>query len=84
MCISLFLSPSLLPSLPPSPPSLSQGQTLESHDYVFWCGDLNYRIDLPTHVAKDYISSRQWSKLAKHDQLYKQKKLRKVSVCECV
>ena len=52
--------------------------TLESHDYVFWCGDLNYRIDLPTHVAKEYIATQQWDKLVKEDQLTVQKKQRKV------
>lgn len=55
-----------------------QGQNLESHDYIFWCGDLNYRIDLPTPVAKDYIINKRYDKLMKHDQLKKQKRLRKV------
>lgn len=55
-----------------------QGQSLGSHDYVFWCGDLNYRVDLPTPVAKDYITNKRYDKLMKHDQLKKQKKLRKV------
>ena len=57
---------------------LIQGQTLDSHDYVFWCGDLNYRIELPTQIAKDHITNARWSNLMKHDQLKKQKKLRKV------
>ena len=57
-----------------------QGQTLDSHDYIFWCGDLNYRVDLPTPVAKDYITNKHYDKLMKHDQLKKQKKLRKVKV----
>ena len=56
----------------------SQGQTLESHDYVFWCGDLNYRIALPTEVAKDHITGRRWGKLMLQDQLTKQRKTKKV------
>ena len=56
-----------------------QGQTIDSHDYVFWCGDFNYRIDLPTSLAKDHIANRRWDKIYKHDQLSKQKKLNKVS-----
>ena len=57
-----------------------QGVTLESHDYVFWCGDLNYRIDLPTHVAKEYITARRWDKLVRDDQLTVQKKQKKVRI----
>ena len=48
------------------------------HDYVFWCGDLNYRIDLPSSVSKDHIAHQKWDKLCKQDQLIKQKKLNKV------
>ena len=25
---------------------IEQGRTVLSHDYVFWCGDFNYRINL--------------------------------------
>ena len=59
-------------------PSFIQGQTIDSHDYVFWCGDLNYRIDLPNSLAKDSISKKEWNKLHRHEQLIKQKKLGKV------
>jgi len=54
------------------------GQSLSSHDYVFWCGDLNYRIDLPSSMAKDHIAHQRWGNLLKQDQLVKQKKLKKV------
>ena len=57
-----------------------QEQTLDSHDYVFWCGDLNYRVDLPKETAKEYITSRRFDRLAPYDQLTKQKKLRKVGL----
>ena len=58
--------------------SFLQGQSLEVHDYVFWCGDLNYRIDLPSSISKDHIAHQRWDKLCKQDQLIKQKKLNKV------
>ena len=45
---------------------------------MFWCGDLNYRIDLPSSVSKDHIAHQKWDKLCKQDQLIKQKKLNKV------
>ena len=53
---------------------------------MFWCGDLNYRIDLPGSLAKDAINKTEWNKLHRHEQLIKQKKLGKVSsfVCVCV
>ena len=51
---------------------------------MFWCGDLNYRIDLPTNVAKEHISGRRWEKLVPHDQLTKQRKMKKVGVAEWV
>ncbi len=60
------------------PTSPLQGGTVDIHDYVFWCGDLNYRVDLPTAAAKDYISHARWDKLNKQDQLVKQKRAKKV------
>lgn len=54
------------------------GQTIETHDYVFWCGDFNYRIELPLNLAKDSITQQNWDKLIRHDQLIKQNKLGKV------
>lgn len=58
--------------------SFPHGQSIDSHDYVFWCGDLNYRIDLPTSMAKDHIANRRWTKIHKHDQLSRQKRLNKI------
>ena len=58
--------------------STDKGATLDSHDYVFWAGDLNYRIDLPITVVKSNIQRQAWDKLWKQEQLIRQKQLGKV------
>ncbi|KAL5111754.1 Synaptojanin-1 [Taenia crassiceps] len=45
-----------------------------SHDYVFWFGDLNYRINLPNEEVKTLISRSAWSDLQCSDQLLVQRK----------
>ena len=42
---------------------------VEQHDYVFWCGDFNYRIDLPREEVKDLVVARDWASLLVADQL---------------
>ncbi|XP_015750867.1 PREDICTED: synaptojanin-1-like, partial [Acropora digitifera] len=54
------------------------GRSLTSHDYVFWCGDFNYRIDLPIEEVKELVKNKQWDDLLKEDQLIKNKKENKV------
>ncbi|CAH1803194.1 unnamed protein product, partial [Owenia fusiformis] len=49
------------------------GRTLSSHDYVFWCGDFNYRIDLPNDEVKQLVKAENWSALQACDQLIQQK-----------
>ena len=51
---------------------------MESHDYVFWCGDFNYRIDLPIEEVKELIEKRDFPALQKYDQLRHQMKTAKV------
>ena len=51
----------------------TQDVRLSSHEYVFWCGDLNYRIDLPIDKVKEAITAQNWPLLQKHDQLLKAK-----------
>ena len=46
-----------------------QGRVLQSHDYVFWCGDFNYRIDLPNEEVKELIKNENWGALQAMDQL---------------
>ncbi|XP_077934861.1 synaptojanin-1 isoform X2 [Halichoerus grypus] len=53
--------------------SFPMGRMLFSHDYVFWCGDFNYRIDLPNEEVKDLIRQQNWDSLIAGDQLINQK-----------
>ncbi|KAK1344372.1 hypothetical protein QTO34_014939 [Cnephaeus nilssonii] len=53
--------------------SFPMGRMLFSHDYVFWCGDFNYRIDLPNEEVKELIRQQNWDSLIAGDQLISQK-----------
>ncbi|KAK3880880.1 hypothetical protein Pcinc_014656 [Petrolisthes cinctipes] len=45
------------------------GMPLWAHDYVFWCGDFNYRINLTRDEVIDYVKRAEWNILLQHDQL---------------
>jgi len=51
---------------------------VKMHDYVFWCGDLNYRIDLPNDKCRSLITERDWTSLLEQDQLSVQRKQQQV------
>ncbi|XP_077150096.1 synaptojanin-1 isoform X2 [Ranitomeya variabilis] len=53
--------------------SFPMGRMLFSHDYVFWCGDFNYRIDMANEEVKDLIRNQNWDSLIVGDQLINQK-----------
>ncbi|MFT7818485.1 synaptojanin-1 isoform X7 [Arapaima gigas] len=53
--------------------SFPMGRLLYSHDYVFWSGDFNYRINLPNEEVKDLIRQQNWEALTAADQLLDQK-----------
>ncbi|XP_007493342.2 synaptojanin-1 isoform X3 [Monodelphis domestica] len=53
--------------------SFPMGRMLLSHDYVFWCGDFNYRIDLPNEEVRELIKHQNWDSLIAGDQLINQK-----------
>uniref|UniRef100_A0A7N8XDL8 phosphoinositide 5-phosphatase n=1 Tax=Mastacembelus armatus TaxID=205130 RepID=A0A7N8XDL8_9TELE len=55
--------------------SFPMGRLLYSHDYVFWCGDFNYRINLPNEEVKDLIKQQNWDALTAGDQLVDQKNI---------
>ena len=35
-----------------------QGRTVLSHDYVFWCGDFNYRINMDRDEVIDMVNKK--------------------------
>lgn len=49
---------------------------LRQTDYIFFCGDLNYRLDLPREIVEHHILQQQrkqtadWLPLLRHDQLF--------------
>ncbi|NWI98774.1 SYNJ1 protein, partial [Crypturellus undulatus] len=53
--------------------SFPMGRMLFSHDYIFWCGDFNYRIDIPNEEVKELIRQQNWDSLIAGDQLINQK-----------
>lgn len=53
--------------------SFPLGRNVFSHDYVFWCGDFNYRLDLTYEEVFYFIKRQDWKKLFEFDQLQLQK-----------
>lgn len=45
------------------------GRSLKGHDYVFWCGDFNYRIDMDKDEMKEYIKMGELKPVLENDQL---------------
>lgn len=45
------------------------GRTLKSHDYVFWCGDFNYRVDMDKDEMKEFIKMENLKPVLENDQL---------------
>lgn len=46
------------------------GRSVNSHDYVFWCGDFNYRLDkIPNEDARRMAALGDFKTLLQHDQL---------------
>eukprot|EP01104_Vermistella_antarctica_P013753 TRINITY_DN420_c6_g1_i1.p1 TRINITY_DN420_c6_g1~~TRINITY_DN420_c6_g1_i1.p1 ORF type:complete len:1210 (+),score=194.17 TRINITY_DN420_c6_g1_i1:468-3632(+) len=41
-----------------------------SFDHVFWCGDLNYRINTDVDTCREKIDEKDWAFLYEHDQLH--------------
>jgi len=49
--------------------SYFQQDMVNTADFTFWLGDLNYRIDLPREETFKQIEQKNWKKLMEHDQL---------------
>ncbi|XP_017880386.1 synaptojanin-1 isoform X1 [Ceratina calcarata] len=45
------------------------GRTLNTHDYVFWCGDFNYRVDMDKDEMKEMIKRDEFDQILQYDQL---------------
>ncbi|NXN06128.1 SYNJ2 protein, partial [Sylvia borin] len=58
--------------------SFPMGQNMFSHDYVFWCGDFNYRIDLTYEEVFYFLKRQDWKTLLEFDQLQQQKSSGKI------
>ncbi|XP_069866485.1 synaptojanin-2 isoform X4 [Dipodomys merriami] len=58
--------------------SFPAGRNIFSHDYVFWCGDFNYRIDLTYEEVFYFVKRQDWKKLLEFDQLQLQKSSGKI------
>ena len=54
------------------PSDICRGKTIMNHDYIFWCGDFNYRIDMANDQVKLLIAKENWHLLAEGDQLHLQ------------
>ena len=59
---------------------LLQGRKVWHHDYLFWCGDFNYRIDLSKEEVKELIAQENYGALQACDQLNAQRIAGNVSV----
>merc|ERR550534_859871 len=46
-----------------------QGRTLLGHDYVFWCGDFNYRVNMCREDVLHCVKNKDWETLLSADQL---------------
>lgn len=47
-------------------------RSLNSHEYLFWCGDFNYRIDMDKEELKELIRQGDFETILESDQLKKQ------------
>ncbi|XP_055533373.1 synaptojanin-1 [Wyeomyia smithii] len=45
------------------------GRSLKSHDYIFWCGDFNYRIDMEKDELKEFLKQGDIASVLQYDQL---------------
>ncbi|XP_063164152.1 synaptojanin-2 isoform X1 [Candoia aspera] len=58
--------------------SFPMGRSMFSQDYVFWCGDFNYRIDLTYEEVFYFLKRQDWKTLLEYDQLQQQKSSGKI------
>lgn len=73
---SLGLDPALLRSCFVRPNTMTSElrkykgcELVNSHDHLFWCGDLNYRIQMERTRVMEAIDEKNWPTLLSNDQL---------------
>ncbi|XP_037946107.1 synaptojanin-1-like [Teleopsis dalmanni] len=54
------------------------GRTLKSHDWVFWCGDFNYRIDMDKEELKEAVRNGDLAAVLENEQLRKEQEANNV------
>lgn len=47
-------------------------RSLNSHEYLFWCGDFNYRVDMDKDEIKELVKQGDFQTILQQDQLKKQ------------
>ncbi|KAH1089646.1 hypothetical protein J1N35_016903 [Gossypium stocksii] len=47
-----------------------QSQTIQSHDQIFWFGDLNYRLSMSDTKVRKLVALKRWDELLNNDQLH--------------
>lgn len=35
-------------------------ELIQNHDFIFWCGDFNYRVELERNVVDEAIKNKNW------------------------
>eukprot|EP01137_Pigoraptor_chileana_P028692 Opistho-2@12899 len=58
--------------------SFGKGRTIGTHDYVFWLGDFNYRVDLPGDDVRKLCEAKELTAMLNADQLRTQMQAGKV------
>lgn len=53
-------------------------RSLNSHEYLFWCGDFNYRVDMDRDEIKELIKNGDYATILQNDQLKKQQEEKNV------
>uniref|UniRef100_A0A6B2KXI8 phosphoinositide 5-phosphatase n=1 Tax=Arcella intermedia TaxID=1963864 RepID=A0A6B2KXI8_9EUKA len=63
-------------------PNVIKNSTIFDHDYIFWFGDLNFRVDLPYRETMCRIQFQDFETLLENDQLIKLQSSRSTQVLE--
>ncbi|CAH0562090.1 unnamed protein product [Brassicogethes aeneus] len=58
--------------------SFPMGRSLNSHEYLFWCGDFNYRVDMDKEELRECLKRNDLAAVLQCDQLAKQKEEKNV------